>query len=49
MFDNEPTIEDLVDGVKETTGLLSKLISRKFGLIVLMIMFVVIILTLALN
>jgi hypothetical protein len=48
-MDNYQPIDSLVSGVKGTTSVLSRLISRKSGLVFLFIVFMVIVSTIILN
>lgn len=49
MLDNDPHIDAFVTGVQETTGLLSKVVSRKFAAAVLLITLAVLFTTVALR
>ncbi|HSL46107.1 MAG TPA: hypothetical protein VK897_21915 [Anaerolineales bacterium] len=49
MLDNTSPIDGLVAGIKEASGLLSKLLSRKFALVVFVVILVVMISTLVLS
>jgi hypothetical protein len=44
MLNNDPSLESLVNGIQETTGFLSVLISRKSGLVFFLVLSAVIVL-----